>query len=212
MLFLVPLAITFVNGQGYVTVTLQSTLTRTSNLTPIFNGPFKVDSTLGSSQLCGRSKFTFQGSQGQYVSGNFTSIIPLDLYILSDGNFQNWMKVGGCGGNPASILSRLNSTAFVFNVALPSTGAWDIVFVNYSSSRDASGYLAANLSSGAITVTDVLVSTITSNIFTSETTNTTPSPSIPGFPLESIAVGIVIGVIALLLLNRRKNHKEAGAE
>jgi hypothetical protein len=92
--------------------------------------------------------------------------------------------------------------AYSFDVALPSSGRWDLVLVNFSNTRDADGFMVAYISAGSYTSTQELLSTIT------PTSATTPSTSIPGFPVESIAGGLVAGLAALMILKYRRRREQ----
>ncbi len=188
------------------TITVGSTVTTSqSQVQLLINRSFKVLSTTGTNHPCETYNFTFTGNQGQYVSGNFTSIIPLYFYIVQDTTYQNWLKSGSCGNGADAVVSQSNTMSYSFNVPLPNAGTWDIVLVNYSNSRDASGFIVAYLSSGSYTVTKPLLSTITSTT-TSSSSFTQTYPGISGFSVESIALGILVGVAALLVLRRRRSR------
>ena len=202
-----------VNSANYVTFASQvnqvETITVGSSVTTslaqqqqLINSPFKVISTGGTNLHCRFWNFTFTGNQGQYIAGNFTSAIPLDFYFVQDTSYQSWLKVGGCGNVGDAITSQLSAMAYGFGAVLPSSAKWDIVLVNLSNARDADGHLVAYVAAGSYTLTEQLLSTITmTSAFTS---TTTPSTSIPGFPVESIIVGIVTGLVALMILRRRR--------
>lgn len=193
------------NQAATSTVTVGSSLT-TSQTQPqlLINRGFKVISTTGTNLQCQRWNFTFMASQGQYVSGNFTSDIPLDFYLVQDSSYQDWLSSGSCGNAGEATVSNRTTTSSHFDVALPSPGKWDFVLVNFSNSRDADGSIAAYLSSGSYTITQPLLSTTT---VTSTQLNATTNPSttnIAGFPVESIAIGLIAGLVALMLLRHRR--------
>ena len=184
------------------TVTVGSTTTTSlSQRQQIANQAFKIVSTTGTSLQCQFYNVTFMGNEGQYVSGNFTSIIPLNFYLVPDQTYRNWLTTGDCGNSADAIASQLNTMAYGFNATFTSTGPWDIILVN-SSSRDADGYLVAYLSSTGYTVTQPILATTTQGLTIAST-----NPSIPGFPAESIALGTLIGVAVLMVLRyRRRSH------
>ena len=171
------------------TITVGST-TSTSLFQQIVNRAFKVVSTAGGTLHCQLYNVTFLGSQGQFVSGNFTSDIPLNFYIVPDPIFQNWARSENCGNAGTAIASQLNTTAYNFNVAFTSSGPWDFVFVNFSN-RDADVFMVAYLSPIGYTTTQPVLSTSTST-FTSAT-----APAVPVFPVESLTIIAVVGVIVL---------------
>jgi hypothetical protein len=159
-----------------------------------------VVSIAGTSLHCQLYNITFMANEGQYVSGNFTSVIPLDFYIVTDPMYQNWVKTGNCGSAANALASQMNTMTYIFNGTITSSGSWDVVLVN-SSNRDADGFLTAYLSSSSYTITQpILATTTTGPSYTSASIN----PSIPGFPAESIAIGALVGVVLLLTLRRRR--------
>ena len=213
MIVCIPSLLAIVGSANYVTFATQvnqvKTITVGSSVTTslaqqqqLINSPFKVISTAGTNLHCEVWNFTFTGNQGQYVAGNFTSDIPLDFYVIQDTSYQSWLKVGSCGNGANAITSQLSTMAYSFDAALPSSGRWDLVLVNFSNARDADGFMVAYVAAGSYTSTQQLLSTITpTSTFTSATT---PSTSIPGFPVESIIVGMVTGVLALMILRCRR--------
>ena len=66
-----------------------------------------------------------------------------------------------------------------------------------------SGTYTATISKGSATTTQTITITTTGQVF-SQTLNITQGGLIPGFPLESILAGIVVGIGTLALLRRRR--------
>jgi len=214
-----PLMLPVVDSQSYVTVTTQvtsiqvitsttgsSVVTSQSPPQQLFNSAFTVNATAHTNS-CETFNLTFNGTQGQYVSGNFTSDISLGFFITQDSSYQTWLKSGGCASFPSSIASQPPTTSYAFNLALPTSGLWDIVLVNYSTTRNADGFMTAYLSFLGSTLTEPLLSTITqTNLVQSEMTvqATTGTSGIPGFQAESIIIGIILGLATLILLRRRR--------
>lgn len=186
------------------TITVGSSVTTSlAQQQQLIKSTFKVISTAGTNLHCQFWNFNFTGNQGQYIAGNFTSDIPLDFYLVQDTSYQSWLKVGSCGNTVDAITSQLSTMAYSFDVVLPSSGKWDLVLVNFSNARDADGFIVAYVAAGSYTSTQQLLSTITmTSTFTS---TTTPSTSIPGFPVESIIIGMVTGLVALMILRRRQS-------
>jgi hypothetical protein len=205
---------TGVNQTGISTTTLSATIS--TSLSPrqqLINQSFTVPSTTGTNLQCELWNFTFTGNQGQFISGNFTVNIPLDFYLVQDTNFQNWLKQGTCGTATEAIASQQLTMSYNFSAALPASGRYDLVLVNSSSTNNAGGSITAYLSSQGYTMTEVMLSTITTagvtpgtSPGTTETSQPTAtlSTNIPGFPIESILAGIIIGLIAILILRFRK--------
>ena len=169
----------------------------------LINGAFTALATTGTSLPCEFWTFNFTGNTGQYVSGNFTSDSPVDFYLVQSATYQSWSTQGTCGSATQAVASQLLTKSYAFNAALPSSGAWTIVLVNSSNARNAEGSIVAYLSSGGYTITQPMFSTIT----TVASGNTIPSSTnIPGFPSESLLIGLAVGLLALLIFRLRKRE------
>ena len=190
-------------GTGFTTSASQSQ--------SLVNRAFTLVSTTGTTLQCEFWNLTFTADQGQYLSVNFTSNIPLDVYVVQDTAYQNWLKQGSCGDQADAVASKMLAASYNFTVVLPSSSGWDIVLVNSSNTRDASGFIVAYLATGNV-VTEELLSTVTTTITPVGVTNTSnvasaPITGIPSFPAESIVIGIVIGLAVLIILRRGKHKK-----
>ena len=173
----------------------------------VFNGPFTVVSTTGTNLQCEFWTFNFTAATGQYLSGNFTSDNPVSFYVIQAASYRTWQQVGSCGNAGDAIASQLLVTSYSFNVAIPSTGPWLIVFVNASNAKNAGGFLTAILSTEGYTVTQVMMTTMTTNLAYSGASANGQITTIPGFPIASIIIGILIGLVAITLLRRRKSKE-----
>lgn len=197
--------------QAETVTTITSLTTSLSQPHQLINSAFKVVSTTGTNLPCMFWNFSFTGSQGQYVYANFTSDIPLYFYIVQNTTYQNWVKQGLCGNSADALASQANSMSYGFSSPLPNSGTWTIVLVNLSNSRDADGFITASLGTASYTITQAVVETVmlTGTSVSSATplvtsSTATPSPSIPGFPAESITIGLVIGLGVLMILRYRR--------
>lgn len=170
---------------GMTTITPQSQ--------KIVDGAFKVVSIAGTPLACQLYNFTFQVGQGQYLSGNFTSDVPLNFYIVPQQVLQNWSASGSCGIAADAVASQTDSTTYSFNVALTNSGMWSIVLVN-SYNRDADGFMLANLSQIGYTTTQPVLSTTT---ISPSTTASTPF-AVPASKIEPIAIILLIGILVLV--------------
>jgi len=219
LLMFSPLLLPTVHSQSYSTITSQvtgiqvitsttgsSVITTQSPPQQLFNSAFRINAT---TQISGCETFNlaFNATQGQYISGNFSSDVSLGFFITQDSSYQTWLKSGGCASFPSSIISQPPTNSYAFNLALPNSGLWDIVLVNYSTSRNADGFMTAYLEVLGSTLTEPLLTTITeTNIVSSVVTlQTAPGNSgIAGFQPESIIIGIILGLAALILLRRKR--------
>jgi purine-nucleoside phosphorylase len=223
-----PLMLQFVSGQSYTTTTTEATsfqvmtYTAGSTLTThplqpqvVINRAVTINATTGTSMSCETISLTFNGTQGEYLTGNITSDIPVGFYLMQDSSYKNWLKTGSCGAFPAAINAQpLNVTSYAFNVALPFSGPVDVVLVNYSNNRNADVFLTAALASQMVTATQQLVATITSTIFSqSEIVEQQMSTSTMNYS-TNVIVAIVLGAIILMAvaavaLRRRRSQAKA---
>jgi hypothetical protein len=204
ILCFVPLPLSIVGSQSYVTTTIQtssiatytigsSVITSVSQPQLLVNRSFTVFSTTGTSDDCEVANFTFYGSRGQFVSGNFSSTVALDFYVMTDTAYQNLLTLRNCG-SVSAVDSRQNTMNYDFNVALPDSGLWDIVLVNHSNTRNATGFLVAYLTFGTFITSEPLVTTIIQTI---------PVQTVvreQGAILSSYSLSIIMSMIAIVFI------------
>ena len=189
------------------TVTIGSTTSTSLSLQqPVFNSSFTVLSTTATNLQCEFWTYNFTANTGEYIFGNFTADNPVSFFVVQTPTYQSWLKAGTCGNLGAAIAGQLITTSYSFSRAVPTSGMWTIVIVNSSNAKNADGWLVAYLSSGSSTVTQPFMGTITTTISSSSVL--APSTNgqltgIDGFPVASIAIGIIVGLIAIAALRRR---------
>ena len=220
MLCLALFVLPSVESQSYVTSTTQVPSTQLGTYTAgssvlvsilqpqlVMNRSFTVYSTTGTSVSCETASFTFNGTRGQYVSGNLTSNIAVGFYIMADATYQSWSKLGNCGSVPGAIESQQSTMAYDFTVALPDSGIWDIVLVNSSNARNASGFLMAYLTSGTFISTTSLLSTVTQTIPVESAIIIQGEATVSNYSLYLIA-GIIAIVFVIVLTTSGKILKK----
>lgn len=204
-----------VGSQSYVTVTTQVSRTQTGLITLsstvsvlqrqlVFNQSFTVYSTTGTSLSCETINFPFNATRGEYISGTIKSNIEIDFYIMTDANYRSFSTLGNCGSVPAAIEARQNTMNHTFNVALPDSEVWDIVLVNSSNTRNASGFLSAYLISGTSVSTAPLLRTLTRTKITRSTIIMQATfPNLSAYSLIAI-LGIFVIVFVIVTITIRK--------
>jgi len=150
---LVPAALTAtpsnVLGQGYVTITTQTTTTglytsaaTTSYGTTVLTttsayllGPVDIPPYFsGTAKHCAWVYLTFQAPDSQSISASFTSQYPISFYLMPDADFKLWTlggqsvasgQVSPCWGPPAGTLIGVDGMrSYSQNLVLPAyTGA-----------------------------------------------------------------------------------------
>lgn len=214
VLCLASLLSSTVAGQNYVTTTTQTSTTATRTYTMgsvitslsqpqlIVNQSFTVFSTTGTSDNCEMTNFTFSSNRGEYVSGHFAATIPLDFYIMTDGDYQNLMTHRSCGSVPA-VSGVQNAMNYSFNVALPDTGLWDIVLINRSDTRNASGFLKAELTLGNSVTSELSLITNIETVTFQATVTEQAGTGVSAYSLL-IIVSMIAIVFAIVLFMSRK--------
>ena len=197
------------------TVTLGSSLTTSLSTTQqVVNTTFTVLSTTGTNLQCELWNYNFTANVGQYVSGGYSSDNSVSFFLVQQSSFQAWLQANPCGSTTNALASQLDATGFSFGpLAIPSSGTWTVVLVNSSNAKNAEGVVSIYLGAGAYTLTQPLMTTITTTIpssvtqeqtsATGQTTFTGPTTTISGFPVVSIVLGVISGLVMTLVLRKR---------
>lgn len=198
----------------FVTVTLGTSFSTSFSQQQVFNGSFTVNATTGTTLPCEYWAWNFTASTGQYLSGSYNSDSPVSFFVVQQPSYQRWVDASTCGNAGDAIASQLVATSYIFTgVAIPSSGNWTIVLVNSSHANNAGGYLTAYLSTSSYIVTQPLLSTVVATTSSSSSGSSSSAISsitysqhgVPGFPIPSIIVGIIVGLI--VVFERRRNRK-----
>jgi photosystem II stability/assembly factor-like uncharacterized protein len=128
-----------------------------------------------------------------------TTIVP-----VCPQNVTITIKLVDTQGNPVQGVT-VTLTPAAFTTCLPGpvqgvTNSQGLVILTVPP-----GTYTVTLTKGGASSTQTITVSTTGQVFTL-TLNITPGGLIPGFPLESILVGIIIGVGTLVLLRRRRVH------
>ena len=202
-----------------VTVTLGTSLS-TVAVQQVFNGPFLVNSTTGTNLPCELWAFNFTATTGQYLSGGYNSDNSVSFYVVPQADYQSWMTAGTCGNSGDALASQLLATSYNFtSLAIPSSGTWTIVIVNASNTTNAGGYLTVYLSSSSYTTIYTLTQLSSIQSFTptqsypatptltiTSTTTFGQTTTISGFPLVSIILGVLGGLVSIVVVRRRQHR------
>jgi hypothetical protein len=156
-----------VSGQGYVTITTQTTttglytspattsyettlLTTTSVYLP---GPVDIPPYFsGTAKHCAWMYLTFQAPNSQSISASFTSQYPISFYLMPDVVFKGWTygdqsvasgQVSPCWGSPDGTLIAVDGmTSYSQNLVLPAypiaNRVYRLVFIQFGSTSDVS--------------------------------------------------------------------------
>jgi hypothetical protein len=193
-----------------------ATTTVTQSPVNIYSGTFSMSpSGLGSQYGCYTDYVSFNATQGQYVSGTFSSDQPVEFAVIN--NLASWTY---CEAPPPSIAGPAGTVrAYSFYAMIPQSGLWYLAFV-LGIYLTAHINLTATLSRGSTSYTETLpiVSTaLYSQTFTSSvaeiSTSLVPASAVLGLTdgsfiaLAVIVIGILALLTAYLILKSRTTHK-----
>ena len=148
-----------------------------------FGGVLSATTTIVSTIWSNTTAFTTQ----VYTSSTATTIPPSNITIsIKAVNNQGTVLQGVTVAIPSLGLHNVTNSQGIANFTLP-PGIYTVTF-----------------SQGSTSTTQTITATSNSQQYTS-TPPLNIGTSIPGFPVESIIAGIVGGVIALMLIRRRRN-------
>lgn len=122
------------------------------------------------------------------------------LHLDPPGSFQN------------TVVQQTTVTNVVTTSATSTTSSTSVTSSSTSTTASSSSTTASTSTSSPTTIVSTAVSTVTLGNMPTTTTSQAASsvstplalPPIPGFPLESIVAGILVGIAVLAILRRRK--------
>lgn len=142
-----------VTSQQYTTTVGETTFTNIPSSVNIFSGMFPM-SQLDAQFGCGITAVPFYATQGQSVSGTFSSDNPIGFYIMSFPNFERWVycDANSLSSMPPTIGGTDSATTYSFNVMIPQSGEWMLVYVIGKGTANVNANV--NLSTPIYTVTE----------------------------------------------------------
>jgi len=158
-----------VTSYSFATIPV-STITWTSTTQQNLVSDSFALSAPGPSYGCEYQIEDFNASAGSVV-GTLTSDHTVDFYFLTRAVFDQWRTHGTCDGPDSYLDVRTETTNYTFNVTVPTSGEYILLFINQWKSYTCNITITAN--SGATTVTY----TTTSDSFSEQTFYSTESMS-----------------------------------
>ena len=162
-----------------------------------FSSNYVVTAVPKGSADCGHFRYYLFNASAGPISGSITSNdTQLNFEIASISDFNTWaLQPGGsyvgkdCNGPLNAIVRHDAVTSFDFSANLPSNGGYALTFIN--TPGDEAAYVTITMNYPAAYTPQA------------QTSAGNPLTSIPGFYLESVLIGFILG-LAILIVKRSK--------
>jgi hypothetical protein len=229
---------TAVSTSSTEVVTVQSTSTSTftsyytttsywNKARELTHQTLSISSTEGGTYCGMYDKRSFSVNANEVISIRLTSNIPIDFFVMSYKDYTAWHAANGCPVTSA-LVEQYSVDSVSMNLTIPESGSYYLTFLNTSPDTTAKIQLRADdvgvaTPSSMTTTTEVVSlsqSTTTQAFLVTETrvlttvrTEQVPSSigGIPGFPMESILVGLITAFAILAVLRRRHTSDKASS-
>jgi hypothetical protein len=200
--------------------TVGTTQSRSTVLkTEAYSTPFVIQPTRGI-YGCIYQNLPFAASEGEAISVDVKSSIPISVYIMTAADYGAWVAGKSCTVASSVLYSQQQVSIKFIDMIAPSTGDYDLVFLNVSPSSSATVSVAyQGVSQGFTTISVPVVTgfpvtetyTATGNV-TEVQTVTSPFAILQQ---NGVVLGIVVVVVLVLLVlafrRRSRRGKAKGA-
>jgi hypothetical protein len=190
----------------------------TAFTTEAYSTPFAIEPTQGV-YGCVYQTLPFAASLGEAISIDVKSTVPISIYIMTGNDYRAWLNGKSCSATSSALYDRQQVSIALIDMIAPSTGDYDLVFLNFSSSSSASVSLGFQGVSQAITTMSVPVVsgfsvtetyTATGNLTSVRTVNDAFT-MIQQYGLAPGIVAVVVLVVALFAFRRRSKQRRVKA-
>ncbi len=210
--------LTTVTTQVVVLGTVNSTVgttkaQSTAFTTEIYSTPFVIQPT-GGMYACRFAQLGFTASAGEAIALNVKTSIPISFYIMTASDYQTWVSRNSCDAPSGGLYSKQISGAMYVDMIAPTSGDYDLVFLNFSQSSPANVSLAMTGVSEALTTISVpVVAQIPVTKTQTATSTLSAVQTVTVNPLEQYGVyavpAVIIAAVALAFLElRRRSGKQ----
>jgi hypothetical protein len=148
----------------------------------------------------------FTAQRGQLMWGYFTADVTMDIYILSQNDFNTFVQTNTCtlpgSAYPLFMQTQVVGSNNAYTATIPTEGTYYLLFVyrNNGISQITSGYATIDVSYPLyITLTQVSPTAITTS------TNT----AIPEFPVWGTTIPLILAIFLAAAMIRRKSNSNA---
>jgi hypothetical protein len=187
-----------------------SYLTSTQQQT-ILAETFTIDAP--SPNHCYYYAYHFTGAKGDHITGQMSSTVPVNVYMMTEKSYDTWEAEGRCQVTVSTIINTVVSNPKAIDKILPADGTYYFVFVLYEAvaPADVQFYILGPSTTFTLTSTAysatmqtfVAAATLTAtNIYTTEVPQSALG-SIDPMLLGAIAVVVVIIIVGFILYRSR---------
>ena len=162
---------------------------------------------------CALLPLEFSAQRGQLVWGYFTADVTMDIYVLSQTDFNAFVQGNTCSlpatAYPLFMQTQVVGSNNAYSATVPSNGIYYILFVyrNNGINQITSGFATIDLSYPPyITLTQVSASATATTFTSSNSTMLTVNTAIPEFPVWGTAIPLILSIaLAAAILRRKRN-------
>ncbi len=156
----------------------------------------------------------FTLTQGEALSFDVTSNIPISIYIMTANDYQAWANGSTCAAGSSVLYSRQQVSSDYIDMIAPSSGDYYLVLLNLSPTRSASVNVGYTDIYQAVTTVPVPAvtefATTETQTATSRLTEVQPvTEPLQQYGLYAIILVLVLA-LGLLALRRRSSKKTVG--
>jgi len=162
---------------------------------------------------CSYLPLEFSAKTGQLVAGYFTADVTVDIYVLSQNDFNAFIQGNTCSlpqsAYPLFMQTQVVGSNNAYSGTVPTDGIYYILFVyrNNGISQITSGYATIDLSYPPyITLTQVSASATATTFTSSNSSMLSVSTPIPEFPVWSTAIPLILSISLAATIIRRKRE------
>lgn len=190
----------------------------TVSKTDAYSTPFVIQPTQGM-YGCIYQALRFTASEGEAISVDVKSSIPISIYIMTADDYRAWLAGKSCAAASSVLYSRQQVSTIFVDMLAPSTGDYDLVFLNLSSSSSANVSVDfQGVSQGLTTLSVPVVTgfpvtetyTATGNV-TEVQTVTSPFSMLQQNGVTLGIITVVVLVLLVLAFRRRSKRRKAKA-
>jgi len=162
---------------------------------------------------CSLLPLSFSAQRNQLISGYFTADVTVDIYVLSQNDFNAFVQGNNCSlpqsAYPLFMQTQVVGSNNAYSATVPTNGTYYILFVyrNNGISQITSGYATIDLSYPPyITLTQVSTSATATTLTSSNSSMLSVSTPVPEFPVWGTAIPLILSITLAAAIIRRKRN------
>jgi len=162
---------------------------------------------------CSLLPLAFSAQRSQLISGYFTADVTVDIYVLSQNDFNAFVQGNTCSlpqsAYPLFMQTQVVGSNNAYSATIPTNGTYYILFVyrNNGISQITSGYATIDLSYPPfITLTQVSASATATTFTSSNSSMLSVNTPVPEFPVWGTAIPLILSITLAAAIIRRKRN------